>query len=346
MAEDKNKLTGAAQQTASTESSAKLFGQMLRSAREVTGLTLSQLSETTRINVDFLGALEDGEFQRLPSPVFGRGFLRSICKALGLDPKDYIAAFDEAVRSNGTEAKPSSLKITTTEGVSGVRLRSESKSDRNFLGAAVPTFKALGQLPIGTLIGVCLVAVAIPTSLWLIGRPSETTSSSSDKTAQLAETSAAEENAAPTQEVVSQEETSQSEAVAASDLSQPENTQAETKTESVASSPTSSETTTSAVNLQAESGSNKKQRLDITVKETVKIKLNFDNAAWDTKELQPGNYEFLFNENAQLLVLDAAAVDIKFNGRSLGNLGNKGRVRRLSFAAKRPEAELGADQKL
>jgi hypothetical protein len=74
--------------------------------------------------------------------------------------------------------------------------------------------------------------------------------------------------------------------------------------------------------------------------------MNLDNGTWDTKNLDVGTYKYEFVDTAELLVFDASAVDIRFNGKSLGNLGTKGRVRRLSFAARRSDAEVSKDQKL
>jgi hypothetical protein len=81
------------------------------------------------------------------------------------------------------------------------------------------------------------------------------------------------------------------------------------------------------------------QTLEIVVSEPVRIKLDVDGGPPVTKELTPDTYKFTFTDHADMMVYDAGAVKISFNGRSLGSLGNKGRVRRLSFQAQAPDAK-------
>ncbi len=67
--------------------SATQVGQQLRQAREAAGLSLADVSRTTRIRSRFLQALEEGNFGELPSAAAVRGFLRTYAEALGLDPQ-------------------------------------------------------------------------------------------------------------------------------------------------------------------------------------------------------------------------------------------------------------------
>jgi cytoskeletal protein RodZ len=76
--------------------------------------------------------------------------------------------------------------------------------------------------------------------------------------------------------------------------------------------------------------------VQVLVKAPVTIRVTIDQKPMETRELKPDSYSIDFEEKAELLILDASAVEITFNGRSLGSLGAKGRVRRLSFAAEPP----------
>jgi hypothetical protein len=71
------------------------FGAVLADKRKALGLELAELSAVTRIKIK---ALEDLEAQRpiknLPA-VFARGFVRSYAQALGLDPRQVLALYDE-----------------------------------------------------------------------------------------------------------------------------------------------------------------------------------------------------------------------------------------------------------
>jgi cytoskeletal protein RodZ len=56
-------------------------------------LTVDEVASKTRIRPDFVKALEDGNFAKLPDQVFARGFVRSYARSLGLDEEDAIQRF-------------------------------------------------------------------------------------------------------------------------------------------------------------------------------------------------------------------------------------------------------------
>ncbi|MCB8945517.1 MAG: helix-turn-helix domain-containing protein [Ardenticatenaceae bacterium] len=66
------------------------LGHILREARETKGYTLAEVQEQTRISLRFLEALEDGEYDALPTAVHVRGFLRNYARFLGLDPEPLL----------------------------------------------------------------------------------------------------------------------------------------------------------------------------------------------------------------------------------------------------------------
>ncbi|MBH0196064.1 MAG: helix-turn-helix domain-containing protein [Nitrospira sp.] len=68
-------------------------GEFFRQVRETKGLTVDEVSSKTRIRSDFVKALEDGNFSKLPDQVFARGFVRSYARSLGLDEEDAIQRF-------------------------------------------------------------------------------------------------------------------------------------------------------------------------------------------------------------------------------------------------------------
>jgi cytoskeleton protein RodZ len=61
--------------------------------RETKGLTVDEVAAKTRIRSDFVKALEDGNFAKLPDQVFAKGFVRSYARSLGLDEEDAIHRF-------------------------------------------------------------------------------------------------------------------------------------------------------------------------------------------------------------------------------------------------------------
>lgn len=61
------------------------IGRALRQARESLGLTLDEISETTRVRARHLASIEDAQLDLLPSRPFTVGYVRAYAKALGLD---------------------------------------------------------------------------------------------------------------------------------------------------------------------------------------------------------------------------------------------------------------------
>ncbi len=60
------------------------FGQRLKQRRERAALTLSDVTDRTKIQAEYLEALESGQVERLPSPFFAKSFLRQYTAALGI----------------------------------------------------------------------------------------------------------------------------------------------------------------------------------------------------------------------------------------------------------------------
>lgn len=69
------------------------LGTRLHQAREGQGLSLAQAAIDTRILQQSLAALEEGAYQRLPSDVAARGFIRNYAQYLGLSPDEMIELY-------------------------------------------------------------------------------------------------------------------------------------------------------------------------------------------------------------------------------------------------------------
>ncbi len=83
------------------------FGERLKRERELREVTLEEVSNATRISARFLQALEDEDWEKLPGGVFGRGFVRTIARYLGLGEESLLAEYDLA---RGEAAVPSAAK--------------------------------------------------------------------------------------------------------------------------------------------------------------------------------------------------------------------------------------------
>ena len=69
------------------------FGKTLRNAREAKGYTVSQIAETTHLKSSVVEGLENEDFSMIAAPIYGRGFVKLYCEAVGLDPKPLVDEF-------------------------------------------------------------------------------------------------------------------------------------------------------------------------------------------------------------------------------------------------------------
>ena len=76
------------------------FGKTLRAAREAKGLSVAQLAEMTHMTPARVEELETENFASIPAAIYGRGFVRLYCSAVGLDPKPLADEFTEIFNGN------------------------------------------------------------------------------------------------------------------------------------------------------------------------------------------------------------------------------------------------------
>lgn len=69
------------------------IGSALREARERKGLSIEAVEERVKIAQSVIIALEEGNKEKFPHPVYARGFVRSYAMLLGLDHQEVCAHF-------------------------------------------------------------------------------------------------------------------------------------------------------------------------------------------------------------------------------------------------------------
>ena len=80
------------------------IGSYLRQAREAIGMSLEELQEKTKIQKSFLIAIENGEFDKLPSPFYVRTYLRSYANCVKIEPHHILRQYrkmEQAERLTG-----------------------------------------------------------------------------------------------------------------------------------------------------------------------------------------------------------------------------------------------------
>ena len=76
------------------------LGQYLRNAREARGIALRDAAQQTRIRFNYLKALEEEDFARLPGEVFVKGFLKNYGKFLRLEEFEVMKKYAESRSQN------------------------------------------------------------------------------------------------------------------------------------------------------------------------------------------------------------------------------------------------------
>jgi cytoskeletal protein RodZ len=80
------------------------FGAELAQARERRGLSLTELSQRTKITVEALKAIERGDMAALPGGLYTRGFLRSFAREVGCNPDDIVGRYREKFKETDPAA--------------------------------------------------------------------------------------------------------------------------------------------------------------------------------------------------------------------------------------------------
>ena len=338
------------------ESRRVAFGQRLRLLREEQGVSVESLSEITRVSRIFIEALESGQFEKLPGRVFGRGFVQNIAKNFSVDPSPLIADFCELWETTLT---PSVLKVE-------IKNKPSNQRPEHFLPMLATVSSLIRR---GVLVKVVLPVAAIGLISYFIASRSLVQQAlknfSSNKHYVVSVKAkpldlrpatqlglAAVDTSAKVSLAANEGEATEATSLNAITSAVPASKAAEGKAE-VASSLVPKKTSASAdttgstilpgtgetprsTRLTIPASSENEQTLVLTVTDPVRIRLDVDQGPPVTRELQPDTYTFAFTKKADMLIYDAAAVKISFKGRSLGALGSKGRVRRLSFQSQIP----------
>jgi len=147
------------------------FGERLKQEREQRGITLDEISLSTKISTRLLRALEEEKFDQLPGGIFNKGFVRAYARHLGINEElaiaDYLAALNQqrhsmadvnALVDNHADGNPAALPVHVpqNEGASGSVLgliRADYASER------------VAQVPWNLVAGLLLL-VALVLAVW------------------------------------------------------------------------------------------------------------------------------------------------------------------------------------
>lgn len=125
------------------------IGARLKEAREIKGITLDSLQETTKIQKRYLTAIEEGNFDVLPGRFYARAFIKEYALAVDLDPAELLTEFSTDLPTSET---------TETEQIS--RMQRSRQADSSTKSS--PLLSLIPAVIVGLLIiGILFVAITL-----------------------------------------------------------------------------------------------------------------------------------------------------------------------------------------
>lgn len=83
--------------------------EQLRAAREAKKLTVEQVAELTKIRTDHIRALEEGDFNRFPAPIYIRGSVKNYATLLKMNVPQVLDDLDAELKGTEKFAEPPPL---------------------------------------------------------------------------------------------------------------------------------------------------------------------------------------------------------------------------------------------
>ncbi|MBF0345572.1 MAG: helix-turn-helix domain-containing protein [Nitrospirae bacterium] len=91
-----------------------MIGIYLKKAREQANISLEDIAVRTRIRFEYLRALEEEGFDRLPAEIYTKGYIQAYLKAISQDPREGLRIYNEQL--HGAIIKVSSVHDTEKKG--------------------------------------------------------------------------------------------------------------------------------------------------------------------------------------------------------------------------------------
>ena len=148
------------------------FGDLLKQAREQTGLTIEQVTSQTKLRAHYLIALENAELDKLPPPVYVAAYIRTLCSLYLLDPESEEFVHEKHSSLPAGKDVPRSL-------ISDLESNGQSNEEEN---RRIKRMTVIGAAVL-VLLAVCIIWGAV--AVWLYGNraaSAETPSSGNDLT--------------------------------------------------------------------------------------------------------------------------------------------------------------------
>jgi len=272
------------------------FGDRLRREREMRGITLDEISESTKISRRHLEALEGEHFDQLPGGVFNKGFVRAYAHFLGIDEDQAVADYSAASNEQPEPENKFPLEI-----------HAEPNRELNPRRSNLPMAFAAAALA-GVLVGYFF---------WTKSRPHSTEAVNPSHSASTTAPQTAPAKASPPPAAATTTGTPV--------VTQRAATPAPAKTERLTPSDTQAE----------KKAAEKKFFIVVKAKEDSWISIVADGHSVISGRVLSADRQKLVKAARQIVLRtgNAGGIEVSFNGKSLGALGNENEPRTLTFSA-------------
>jgi cytoskeleton protein RodZ len=289
------------------------FGAQLKQEREKQGVTLEEISLSTKIGTRMLRALEEEHFDQLPGGIFNKGFIRAYARCLGMDEDQAVADY---LSATGTSPLSKKSEIDDPPPILEPPSRDENA----------------GGLPWGTF-AVVLLIVALGFAAWgFYSRQAERTAQDptppSANSSRPSPTAPAETSRSEQKPVVS--------ADSASATSQADQRPAETKSvaESAPSAAASAPLSAPAVAQQPTVSGKPTFQVVINAREDSWLSVSVDGEIVTRAMLAaPAQKSIRAQNEITIRAGNVGALDFEFNGKKLPTQGEFGEAKTLTFDA-------------
>ncbi len=277
----------------------KDIGKLLSEKRLSMGLSLAEIESQTKISQAFLKDIELGNFEGLPGKLFGRGFIKNICKVLNINSEPVLEIYERSwiYIPEAIGEKPHSSSF--------LREHRDHK-----LSYSPSIFRNVSWSRISLLIFVPLFAATLVFVIRFLsqrGNQSVPLSTSNQESGVLQISN--ETDLTGLQNPVESAVPLMSQSNLSSQVGMNKNP--------VVDMPMLPEHMSLLV---------------LTVREEVKIKHRIMPEEFTSTTFTPGVYKFPFEGEIEFILPNAGAVEINFNGKNLGFPGKKGEEKSLSFS--------------
>lgn len=286
------------------------IGQELFTRRMALNLSLNDVERFTHVRQHYLKALEEGRLDDLPSTVQARGMLNNYARFLDLDAEELLNNFAEGLQSRREERLGSQQNEPSRKKYSDIFRKSEQKraaSPNRWLRILTPDLVIVGSVIIG------LLLFAVWSAAQVSSRQQDTGKTTPLSIADVLLSSTAQPQLSTLTPTLAPN-------LGTRQPQTPVNTQIGGSTLAP----------TGAVPIM---GSGALQIYIVATQRTY-LRVTADNRIIFDERLIPGNaYAFAGNRSIEVLIGNAAGVQVFFNQRDLGTLGLTGEVKRLLFTS-------------